>query len=93
MKRRRRPERSGSKIFKVTQMRKLYLNVSWKAWALNHQGVLMYHIYIKAIGTVADFLLLFVILSLLRLHNNFFYFKLLKYILNRCGKISSLVVL
>lgn len=42
-------------------MRKLYFNV------LNHQGVLMYHIYIKAIGTVADFLLLFVILSLLRL--------------------------
>lgn len=77
MKRRRRPERSGSKIFKVTQMRKLYFNVSWKAGALNHQGVLLYHVYIKAIGTVADFLL-FVILSLLRLRNNFFYFKLLK---------------
>lgn len=56
MKRRRRPERSGSKIFKVTQMRKLYFNVSWKAGALNHQGVLMYHVYIKAIGT--DFFLI-----------------------------------
>lgn len=54
MKRRRRPERSGSKIFKVTQMRKLYFNVSWKVGALNHQGVLMYHVYIKAIGAVAD---------------------------------------
>lgn len=75
-------------------MRKLYFNVSWKAGALNHQGVLMYHVYIKAIGAVADFLLLlFVILSLLRLHNNFFYFKLLKYILNPRGRVSSLVVL
>lgn len=78
MKRRRRPERSGSKIFKVTQMRKLYFNVSWKAGALNHQGVLIYHVYIKAICTVVAFLLFFVILSLLRLRNNFFYFKLLK---------------
>lgn len=37
-------------------MRKLYFNVSWKAGALNHQGVLMYHVYIKAIGT--DFFLI-----------------------------------